>query len=268
MSAQSPKLQKYSAPALEKGLDILEFLSLTDSAPSLSQLAAGIGRSKSEIFRMMIVLEERGYIERVSGDNYSLTNRVAVLGAYRSLNSKLAEIAIPILQELSEKTKYSCHVSTLDGYETVVIAHASLVTSYGISVKVGHRSQIVNTSAGACFLAPMTSDERADALDALSVRDQHASAQFRKLITQCESEKYLCMPCIETQSISELSAPVMHASDNATLAVVTIPYLTTERIGNKREEIVEHLIKSSRVLRDTIEVTIPNLGLPDLFAGE
>ena len=54
MSEQKTKLQKYSAPALEKGLDILEFLSLSDVSPTLSQLAQGIGRSKNEIFRMVI----------------------------------------------------------------------------------------------------------------------------------------------------------------------------------------------------------------------
>ncbi len=43
--------QKFSAPALEQGLDILEFLSLTDFTATLSEIALGIERSIAEIFR-------------------------------------------------------------------------------------------------------------------------------------------------------------------------------------------------------------------------
>ena len=55
-----PKISKeasqYSAPALEKGLDILELLA--DSAPGLTQnqIATRLGRSASELFRMVEVL--------------------------------------------------------------------------------------------------------------------------------------------------------------------------------------------------------------------
>ena len=69
MSEAKTKLQKYSAPALEKGLDILELLSLCSGGGlSQSEIAEGLGRSKNEIFRMMVVLEERGYIKRSDGD--------------------------------------------------------------------------------------------------------------------------------------------------------------------------------------------------------
>ena len=55
------KPQKYTAPALEKGLDILELLSSTDAGLSLSEIARDLGRSVSEIFRMLVVLQQRGY---------------------------------------------------------------------------------------------------------------------------------------------------------------------------------------------------------------
>lgn len=52
--------QKYTAPALEKGLDILERLSLSEAGLSLSEIARDLGRSVSEIFRMLVVLQQRG----------------------------------------------------------------------------------------------------------------------------------------------------------------------------------------------------------------
>ncbi len=87
------KLQKYSAPALEKGLDILELLShCSDGGLSQSEVAEGVGRSKNEIFRMMVVLEERGYIKRSEDDTFLLTSKLGELsGAH---NDNLGVISV------------------------------------------------------------------------------------------------------------------------------------------------------------------------------
>ena len=58
------KPAKYRAPALDKGLDILELLARAHTPLSMTGVAAAIGYSKGEIFRMLQVLEERGYIAR------------------------------------------------------------------------------------------------------------------------------------------------------------------------------------------------------------
>jgi uncharacterized membrane protein len=64
--------RKYTAPALEKGLDILELLSRAETGLSQSEIARDLGRSVSEIFRMLVVLEERGYIALEEADRYVL----------------------------------------------------------------------------------------------------------------------------------------------------------------------------------------------------
>ena len=52
---------KYAAPALEKGLDILEVLANAEQPMGLNVLAKAMGRTVSEIFRMAVTLEHRGY---------------------------------------------------------------------------------------------------------------------------------------------------------------------------------------------------------------
>ena len=46
----------YAAPALEKGLDILELLASAEQSMTTGQIADALGRSKNEIFRMVFVL--------------------------------------------------------------------------------------------------------------------------------------------------------------------------------------------------------------------
>ena len=74
--------RKYRAPALEKGLDILELLSRHGAPMTTSQMATTLGRSVSELFRMVLALEFRGYIApSVDGrDGYTLTNKLFTLG--------------------------------------------------------------------------------------------------------------------------------------------------------------------------------------------
>lgn len=57
MTKQTPQ---YRAPALDKGLDILELLASSAAPMSINAISEGVSRSRGEIFRMLLVLEERG----------------------------------------------------------------------------------------------------------------------------------------------------------------------------------------------------------------
>src|SRR5689334_16383793 len=67
----------YSAPALEKGLDILELLAEERLPLTMRQIGDRLGRSKNELFRMIMVLLSRGYIAREERtDAFVLTQRL------------------------------------------------------------------------------------------------------------------------------------------------------------------------------------------------
>lgn len=263
MAGQKTKLQKYSAPALEKGLDIIEYLSLTEQAPSLSELAAGIGRSKSEIFRMMIVLEERGYIRRTEGDQFTLTDKLGILGTDRSLNNRLAELANPVLTELSEKTRYSCHLSVLEEGRVLVVASTTLTTSYCLSVQTGHTSPVFGTSAGACLLAYLPPEDRQALIRSKRTpRPQSENAAFLQQVARCEADRFILMPSPEANSIHELSTPVLHAKKRGAIAALTIPFMATDEIGNRLSELADILLSKAQLLGEKIAITMPNLHLP------
>lgn len=252
MTKNDGKLQKYSAPALEKGLDILEFLSLTDFKPTLSEIALGIERSKSEIFRMMIVLEERGYIQRCDGDSYTLTDRMSVLGAPRSFNSRLAEIASPYLKQLSDNTGVSNHLSVLDDNQMLVIANTDAVKSYGLSLQVGFRSALAGSGTAACLLAGrfdreqwgLTPQERDDLDQLLIGFDTEGCVQSRNP---------------EVQSVLELSAPVRIGAPATPVAAITLALLETTALRNTIPDIADHLRVTVSALGQKIDIAMPSL---------
>jgi len=47
---------RYTAPALEKGLDILELLASVSEALTHSEIASRLGRTITEVFRMLVCL--------------------------------------------------------------------------------------------------------------------------------------------------------------------------------------------------------------------
>src|SRR3546814_1951398 len=64
VETQHPARTTYSAPALEKGLEIIELLAAERRPMSTRAIAERLGRSKGEIFRVVFVLVERGYLRR------------------------------------------------------------------------------------------------------------------------------------------------------------------------------------------------------------
>ena len=52
---------KYRAPALDKGLDILEFLAASPTGLSQAEISKGLGRATNEIYRMLNTLVRRPY---------------------------------------------------------------------------------------------------------------------------------------------------------------------------------------------------------------
>ena len=60
--------EKYRAPALDKGLDILELLAATEDGLSQAEIAKSLDRSPNEIYRMLDRLVRRDYVRRTNAD--------------------------------------------------------------------------------------------------------------------------------------------------------------------------------------------------------
>ena len=63
----------YATPALEKGLDVIELLAHQPGGLTKSEISRELKRTVSEIFRMLLCLERRGYIAQVDNERYALT---------------------------------------------------------------------------------------------------------------------------------------------------------------------------------------------------
>lgn len=144
----------YSAPALEKGLDILELLARSGQPMGTRQIAEELGRSKNEIFRMVHVLLSRGYLQREDGgDGLVLTNKLFGLGMQTAHARDLVSVAAPIVERFAEEVHQAAHLVVAHRGETVIIAAASGGADMIFSLKLGYRRPLADAHSGLVLLA-------------------------------------------------------------------------------------------------------------------
>ncbi|MGC6455206.1 MAG: IclR family transcriptional regulator [Coraliomargaritaceae bacterium] len=146
----------YRAPALEKGLDILEFLSSQGSACTKSQIAEALDKSPSEIYRMLTVLEERGYLRKQPGTQayfvslklYQLCNQQDNFRTLRSASR------LP-MEHLANRIGEACHLSIAQGDVLLVMMERMPAQSICLAVGEGTSVPLSQTSSGRIFLSLM-----------------------------------------------------------------------------------------------------------------
>jgi DNA-binding IclR family transcriptional regulator len=144
----------YSAPALEKGLDILELLAQAGRPMGTRRIADELGRSKNEIFRMVHVLLRRGYIQRdESGDGLMLSNKLFALGMQTARARDLVSTAAPIVEAFAEEVRQAAHLVVAHRGETVIIAAASGGADMNFSLKLGYRRPLADAHSGLVLMA-------------------------------------------------------------------------------------------------------------------
>jgi DNA-binding IclR family transcriptional regulator len=216
---------KYRAPALDKGLDILELLSRTVEPLSFGEIAQGVGHSKGQIFRMLQVLEERNYIERGEGDTtYSLTNRLFMLGMERPQVKGLVEIALPVMHRLSDEISHPCHLVVASEDQIVVIARVDSPSDLGFVVRLGHRRPIAHSTSGVVLFAFQREDVRARWLAMLDAKDLiYKRKSFIDRAGQVRKQGYASFPSEVVDGVIDLSAPILQ--HGRAIGALAIPFL-------------------------------------------
>lgn len=128
---------RYSAPALEKGLDIIELLSAEPHALSMQDIARKLDRSPNELYRMLDVMVRRGYLARQPDASYVLTLRLFELAHLHPPVDRLLDCSMPYMYELARDTGQSNHLCVHHDARLVVLARAESPEPMSYSVRQG-----------------------------------------------------------------------------------------------------------------------------------
>jgi len=244
---------RYAAPALEKGLDILELLASLPEALTHSEIANRLGRTTNELFRMLVCLDERGYIFRSgSDDRYQLTLKLFEMIHGHHPLQRLITQARPLVQQVAADTGQSCHLAMLNNSEVVIVAQFDAPGNMGFSVRLGANIDLLNTASGHVILAFQNEEVKRRALTAWRQRARRTvPADFDRHLSQIRRRGYEELASYQVHGVVNISYPVLNLHGEA-IAAMTVPFLA--RIGDNvgPPQVKESLSLASQVLSRTI----------------
>jgi DNA-binding IclR family transcriptional regulator len=224
---------RYTAPALEKGLDILDVLVDTADGYTLNELSLKLGRTVSEIFRMVVTLERRGYVQGDHNDRYTLTLKLFEMAHRQQPIRSLTAVALPLLRDLANVTRQSCHLSIYHSGRVAVIAQIDSPERWSFGLKVGAVMGLTDTSSGHVLLAFRDAAERERMLASHSRvegENQVDRDQLNRLLDDVRATGHEIVPSRQMRGVTNIAFPVIGSTGDA-IAAVNVPYL--ERIDMK-----------------------------------
>jgi len=220
--AEEDRQRLYAAPALEKGLDILELLAGQDGGLTRRDIAERLGRSVGEIFRMIECLTRRSYLVQ-NGDLYLLGMKLFELSHEFPPMNRLLKEALPRMDALSRAIDQSCHMTVLSGLRQLVVAQVDPPDGVGFSVKIGATLDLAKSASGHVLLAFRPGDESGRLLArAAAAQDRPAAA---KAVAKVARQGFAFMRSRQFSGLEAISYPILDMQGHV-IAALTVPYVT------------------------------------------
>ncbi|MGE0801051.1 MAG: IclR family transcriptional regulator [Lautropia sp.] len=173
--ARTPQAaQKDAGPgstAAGRALAVLKAVSATDGAVSAVDLYSKVGFPKPTIHRMMLLLEELGFLEREPGSKRFITGpALAQLAVETLINSPQRAIRHSILQSLVDEVQETCNITMLSGSEVVYVDRVESNWPLRGHMQPGSRVPMHCSASGKLFLSFMPALKRRRLLNAAPLR--------------------------------------------------------------------------------------------------
>lgn len=252
---------RYAAPALDKGLDILELFASDARGLTTSEIARRLNRTVGEIFRMLVCLEERGYIAQALPDErFRLTLKLFELAHRHHPVERLTSEARPLMEEVAHKTRQSCHLAMPSDGEVVVVAQVDAPATAGFAVKLGARIDLLDTASGHLILAFQPGATRARLLEEWTRRtNRPLPADLEAHLDGIRKRGHEEMPSYQVQGVVNFAFPILNQRGES-IAALSMPFLP--RIGDPvgRSRVRAALRLASRAISS-------GMGSPDQAVG-
>lgn len=257
IKANKPAIEemKYHAPALEKGLDILEYISLEAKPLSQTEIASGIDKNPNEIYRMLICLEQRGYLLRdeISG-KYRPSLKLYNLSHRHSPIDELRKVARYPMDELAEQIKQSCHLSVLYFDKLIVISQSRSPGPIALSIEEGSLFPLIKTASGRVLLAFMEERERLEILNKNEIFNGYSSRKRQKFLSSLKEIKeagYYITSSDLAKGVMDITVSI--GNERQAIASLTIAILTMQL---NESVIYDEIVKAAKQTADKISTNL------------
>lgn len=224
----------YSAPALEKGIDIIELLAGEQGGLTISEMAFRLKRSLSEIFRVAVVMERRQWLQKdPESARYSVTYRMLELAHRGTPAQAMSLVAAPVMSQLSHDISQSCHlVVPAGGHGLVILRQENAGAAGGFAMRLGAVVDLIASSPGHVLLAFADADARDSLLRAIPTPWSTGRRMLDRKLARVRLNGFQLLPSTFAAGVTDVSYPV-YGREGKVVAALTVPFLNVVNRRNK-----------------------------------
>ena len=215
----------YKVPAADKALDIIEFMADRADGVTQKEISTGVGRSIHEVYRIIQLLERRGYLVRAPrSDRYRLSLKLFELAHKHPPVNRLIDVALPVMRRLAAGSDQSCHLAVLRDLQILIVLQVDSPLPMRYSVALGSLFPILETSSGAVLLAKLPAEEREPLIERIAAAGEAGNEDVGARLAKVQSLGFEMRPSLAVEGCINISLPIVDHT-GTTVAALTVPYL-------------------------------------------
>jgi DNA-binding IclR family transcriptional regulator len=252
--------QLKQVPALEKAIAIFEYLEKNPNGATLSEISGTLKIAKSSAHGILATLTHHGYLSTKKNNlRFVLGTSLLPLALAAEKGIDLVRIATPYMAELRDTVEETVKISVKSKDSAVVIARLEAEKDYHASTKIGAHFPLHAGAAGKILLAHSTEYEmnryvnsRLDRYTASTISDPVA---LRKELLLILERGYAEDNGERFEDIRALACPIFSHTEEA-VAAISIAFLATPNVEQKKKELITHLFKCAREISQSLGSTV------------
>lgn len=225
-----PESDRYTVPGLERGLRLLGEFSRNDPVLTPPELAQRLGIPRSTVFRLLVTLENLGFVERTpDGRSYRLGLAILRMGFEYLASLDMVELGRPLIEALRDDTGYAASLVVRDVRDVVYLQRAPSRAPFATAVSVGTRLPAHATVFGHVLLGDLPLGAlRAlypePKLEARSASTPADTTALFELVQQIRKRGWVLAEAFFEPHISTVAAPVRDQEGHIVAAIgLTVP---------------------------------------------
>lgn len=240
--------------ALARGLDVITCFGPTAMELTVSDVASRTGLARPTARRLLLTLEQLGYVQAVGG-SFSLTTQVLRLGTAGIAAQGIWDIARPHLMTLVAFTGESSSMSQLAGSDIVYTARVAVPKIIALSVSIGTLFPAVATSMGKTLLSDLDTGELDAVLETASrsgiiPRVTPTRGQLDDDLTEIRERGWALSDELLSVGIRSIAAPVRDQRGRTVAAMNVTVHAAETSIETLTGEYLPKLLSTASAITD------------------
>jgi IclR family pca regulon transcriptional regulator len=236
--------------ALARGLEVIRSFDRIHAKQTISQISERTLLARPTVLRLLLTLEELGYV-RCQENSYSLTPKVVDLGMAYISALGLYGAAKPHMEKLSKEVDQSVSLAELDGSDIVYTGRVEVAKIISVGVTVGARLPSPSTALGRVLLAAVPDSELHQVLSTPSLsmfipRNRFTAEQIRPKLELVREQGWAESDEDLQYGVQAIAAPI-RGEDGQVVAAIGLGTHTSEvEKGIVRERYLPLLLETAR----------------------